>query len=86
MQESTIDRGGSSRIERKVQKIRETVGKPPCDEWLVSILFTVMGKDTKTNVSSSMTTDATLPHLRDKVRAYATLMGGGAGKGPLLWT
>ena len=69
-------------IERKVQEIREITGKPPGDEWLVSILLTVMDKDTKTNVSSTMTTDATFPHLRDKVRAYATLMGGSPGKGP----
>ena len=41
-----------------------------------------MDKDTKTNVSSAMTTDATFPHLRDKVRAYATLMGGRIARGP----
>lgn len=41
-----------------------------------------MDKDTKTNVSSTMTTDATFPQLRDKVRAYATLMCGSPGKGP----
>ena len=62
-------------IERKVQEIKEIAGKPPGDEWLASILLTVMDKDTKTNVSSTMTTDATFPHLRDKVRAYATLVG-----------
>ena len=66
-----------------VQEIREVAEKPPGDGWLVSILLTVMDKDTKTNVSSTMTTDATFPHLRDKVRAYATLMGGSSGKGPV---
>lgn len=71
-------------IERKVKEIREIMGKPPSDEGLVSILFTVTVKDAKTNVSSTMTTDATFPHLRDKVRAYATLMGGSPGKGPAL--
>ena len=68
-------------IERQVQEIREITGKPPGDEWLVSILFTVMDKDTRTNVSSTVTTGATLPHLRDKVRTYATLMGGSPGEG-----
>ena len=70
-------------IESEAQEITEITGKPPGDEWLVSILLTVMDKDTKTNVSTTMTTDSTFPHLGDKVRAYATLMGGSPGKGRL---
>ena len=49
---------------------------PPSDEWLVITLFMIMGKDVKTNISGTMTTDTTFPTLRYKVREYATLMGG----------
>ena len=60
---------------KKVQDIRGITGKPPGDERLVRILLTIMDKDTKT----------TFPTLRDKVRAYATLMGGNPSqKGPAL--
>ena len=40
-------------IERKVQERKEIKGKPPGDEWLASILLSVMDEDTKTNVSSA---------------------------------
>ena len=70
-------------IEKKVQEIREITGSPPSDDWLVSILLAIMDKDTKTYVSGTMTTETNFPALRDKVRAYATLMGGSTSqKGP----
>ena len=49
----------------------------------MSILLTIMDKNTKAKVSGAMTTETNFPALRDKVRAYATLMGGSTSqKGP----
>ena len=66
MHEPTRDLGGSSRDREEATGDKGITGKPPSDEWLVSILLTVMDKDTKTNVSSTMTTDATFPYLMKK--------------------
>ena len=49
----------------------------------MSILLTITDKDTKTNVSRTMTTETAFPLPRDKVRTYSTLMGGNPSqKGP----
>ena len=73
-------------IEKKVQEIKEITRSPRGDDWLASILLTIMDKDTKTNVSGTKTTETNFSSLQDKARAYATLMGAStARKGRLLW-
>ena len=54
----------------------EGTASTPRDEWLVSILYTVMDDRTKTHCSGSLDMETNSTTLRNNVRAFITLVVG----------